>query len=737
MKLLNKMIALLAIVTSTMVYSQDTKNDSVAKINYLKEVEVTATSNSNKSILSQPQSISKLDKKELNRNTGLFLDDAINTNAPGVNMQKRTVSGGQQFNIRGYGNGVRGTNGSNSNFDTQGTKVYLNNIPVTDAEGITVLDDIDFASIGNVEIVKGPSGSLYGLAIAGVVNLKTIQPELEKISLTQNTLFGSYGLKRVTTQAQIGGKNGSMLINYGNQTYDGFMKHTASSKDFVNIFGNTSLSEKQKINAYLGYSDSYDQRNGELTREQYEDFDYSGNPAYIKNDAHSHVVSFRGGLNHDYQFNKSIENTLTVFGTGIVSDASSAGGWTDRTALNYGFRTSFNTNFDLGTSLKLSGITGAELQQQNSQTIAYAMVANGVDPDAYNVIGSQRSNRYSISKTNHLFTEWTLNMPYDFSVTAGVGSSYMGIESQDRMYVPANNTPGTYRPSTLSASYKNMVSPKFAINKVFNKAVSVYASYNKGYKAPVSSYFYIPYTGEVNKDLKAEVGTQFEIGSKGNLLNNRFTYEVALFQTNFKDKMTSVAVPNATNTATLYSYIVNAGEQVHKGIEINLKYELIKSETGFVKNVTPFANVTYSDFKYKDYVFQRTYNIAFDFSGEKVLGTPPVVFNSGFDFMFKYGFYGNVTYNYRDAVFYSYVPTATTDPNRVHYETKSYNLLNAKLGYQRKIVNNLSLDASLGINNITNTQYYQMVFNNQLPDAYLPAPYNATFFGGLNLKYTF
>ena len=35
-------------------------------------------------------------------------------------------------------------------------------------------------------------------------------------------------------------------------------------------------------------------------------------------------------------------------------------------------------------------------------------------------------------------------------------------------------------------------------------------------------------------------------------MNNKLTYELAVFQTNFKDKMTSVAVPNATNSATLY-----------------------------------------------------------------------------------------------------------------------------------------------------------------------------------------
>ena len=60
-----------------------------------------------------------------------------------VTMNRRSVSGGQQFNIRGYGNGVRGTNGASSNFDGQGYKVYLNGIPITDAEGITVLDDME------------------------------------------------------------------------------------------------------------------------------------------------------------------------------------------------------------------------------------------------------------------------------------------------------------------------------------------------------------------------------------------------------------------------------------------------------------------------------------------------------------------------------------------------------------------------------------------------------------------
>jgi iron complex outermembrane receptor protein len=308
----------------------------------LDEVEITATSNQNKSLLYQPVSITKLNNTELKRGNGLFLDDAINANVPGVTMNRRTVSAGQQFNIRGYGNGVRGTNGVSSNFDGQGYKVYLNGIPVTDAEGITLMDDIDFGSIGNVEVVKGPAGTLYGLAIAGVVNLHTIKPEKGKTSIGQDVLIGSYGLKRFTTHFQMGGERSSLLINYGYQQSDGFMSHTKSEKRFVNLAGDFQPNEKQTISFYAGYSNSYDERGGELTLDQYMNKDYTGNPAYIMRNAHSGIESFRLGVGHTYQFNQDISNTTLIFGTGLQSNVSSAAGWTDKDPMNYGLRSLFH-----------------------------------------------------------------------------------------------------------------------------------------------------------------------------------------------------------------------------------------------------------------------------------------------------------------------------------------------------------------------------------------------------------
>ena len=306
----------------------------------MNEVEITATSNQNKSLLYQPLSISKLTPVELKRGNGLFLDDAINSNVPGVTMNRRTVSGGQQFNIRGYGNGSRGTRGVSSNFDGQGYKLYLNGIPVTDAEGINTMDDIDFGSIGNVEVVKGPAGSLYGLAIAGAVNLHTIKPLAGTTSIGQDLMFGNYGLQRYTTHFAMGKDHSSILLNYGHQKSDGFTIHNKSHKDFVNFAGDFQPNTKQSIVTYFGYSNSYDERSGELTLGQFDTSNFSGNIEYIKRNGHSNVITYRAGLGHTYNFTKNISNTTTIFGTSFASNVSSAGGWSDKLTTNAGDRKS-------------------------------------------------------------------------------------------------------------------------------------------------------------------------------------------------------------------------------------------------------------------------------------------------------------------------------------------------------------------------------------------------------------
>ncbi|HLO83180.1 MAG TPA: TonB-dependent receptor [Chitinophagaceae bacterium] len=710
----------------------------------LENVEVSTSSNPNKALLYQPASIAKLGKTELNRGTGLYLDDAVQTNVPGVSMNRRSVGGGQQFNIRGYGNGARGTRGISSNFDGQGYKVYINGIALTDAEGITTLDDIDYASLQNVEITKGPAGSLYGLAISGAVNFTTTKAPKGETSVSQQVMLGNYGLQRFTTTLKTGGEHSSILLNYGNQKSDGYTIHNKSKKDFVNFMGDFQPNEKQSITTYFGYSNSYDERAGELTIQQFNNNDYSGNPEYIKRNAHSNVVSFRAGIGHTYNFSKNISNTTTVFGTGFNSNAASAGGWTDKSTMNFGLRSVFSTKINLSGALVLNGLTGIETQKQLANVIGYSMKKNPSDTGSswvygqspYWVINTATSNFYTEAGTSSLFTEWTLAMPGDLSFTGGIGSSTQQLELNDRF-----NTALATRPDIFEKRYGNMISPHLAINKVFAKKLSVFASYSKGYKAPITSYFYIttpavnttpptPPTGMVNENLKPEIGNQFEIGTRGEVLDNDLFFELIAFHTVFSNKLTAVSVasPVAPNT-TLYAYMVNGGEQIHKGVEANLRWVAFESFSRFFRMIRPFANFTYSDFKYGDhFVIEKSVTAKEDYSNKQVAAVPKYSANLGIDINMTAGLYANFTYNYRDKM-------PITSLNDVW--TESHNLLNGKIGMQRILGKHFTVDGSFGMNNITNTKYYIMVFANQLPDAYVPAPKNANYYGNLVLSYKF
>lgn len=109
-------------------------------------------------------------------------------------------------------------------------------------------------------------------------------------------------------------------------------------------------------------------------------------------------------------------------------------------------------------------------------------------------------------------------------------------------------------------------------------------------------------------------------------------------------------------------------------------------------------------------------------------GVPKYVVNTGIDVATQPGIYASATYTYREKM------SITSD---ALYYTTSYNLLNVKASIRRSLPRHFDLDAFFGVNNITGTQYPFMVFVNQLPDAYLPAPYEANYFGGVNLKYNF
>ena len=691
--------------------SEEPKTGNAVRKRGLEEIEVHGERTSSRWILTQPQAVDTLTQQELNRNTGLFLEDSLNL-LPGVRLETRTVSGGQRITIRGYGNGT--------NFNGTGYKAYLNGIPITDAEGTTILDDVDVSMLGRIEVIKGPASSLYGAGVAGVVKMFTLRPEPKTTRFTQEVLGGSLSLLRTNTRVEHATDNTSVLVNYGHQHSDGPRIHSQSNKDFLLMTADFEASSRQSLSFYGAFNKSLDRLAGQLTEDQFLTKQNVAEQAYLDNDAHVGLDSVRFGVSHSYEFHPAVNNVTSAYASGYQLDQPFAGGRSDNLALNFGGRTAFNLLFG-EPSLGAAGVIGGEIQQTNSFKKSYNL-NNGV-------LGGIRGDLQVVALQASIFSQWDLLLPYEITLTAGASLNFVHYNIKDRL---ANSANPSHPDQSGIKDFTPVITPRVALLKAFGRRVSIYGQVSQGYTPPGSGSVVIPAIGAVNTDLKPERATLYEIGSKGNLLDGRFSYEVALFDMRVKDKLTSQAVTNDSGTV-LYTFTTNAGTQNNRGLELAVKYNVINDKDSAVSSLQPFAAYTLSRFRYDDFKSDNNNNAnTIDYSGKNVVGVPENVLNLGFDLALRWGIYLYGTYQYVDSEFLTY--------DNAH-SAKSYSLLNAKVGYRTDIGRHFRLDAFAGGNNLLGGLYYTMVFLNASysgppPNVYLPGPYSATFYGGVNLSYS-
>ena len=170
------------------------------------------------------QSTEVLNEYDLNRNNPAFIEQSLNT-VSGVQVDKRTQLGGQRIVIRGYGNDQK--------FNNWGIKVYYNNMPLTTADGTTILDDVDFSIIDNLEVIKGPASSQYGAGVGGTVRFYVKPVVDEGLSFEQKSALGTFNLFQSSTKINYKKGSESMFLNYGHLESQGYRPHGGSLKNFV------------------------------------------------------------------------------------------------------------------------------------------------------------------------------------------------------------------------------------------------------------------------------------------------------------------------------------------------------------------------------------------------------------------------------------------------------------------------------------------------------------------------
>ena len=605
-----------------------------------------------------PAAVTVLNRASLDRYGNESFVPAINT-VPGVKMDERSP-GSYRLSIRG--NLLRST------FGVRNVKVYWNGIPLTDANGNTYFNELAMSNTGKIEIIKGPSGSLYGAGTGGVVLMKSnIDPEVGRHFNFQIT-GGSFGLFSTNVSYNQASKNSGSSLSFSHQQSDGYRKHTKLRRDVANYTGTFFISPKQSISANIFYNDLYYQTPGALTQADLVRDPRQARPAAgIFPGAQTSKASLflktgYAGFSNEYRFNNYWTNTTSLYLSHTNSKSPTIRNYERKTEQGIGMRSVTKYQRKIFTA-----IFGAEYQYSFTNTSTFG-----------NRLGQPDTLQYHDeidARLFNIFLQTDISLFEDLILNAGISYNnfYYG-------YARLNQLPFVKESSSFTPQFV----PRVSLLKKIMKRYSVYAAVSKGYSPPSIDEVHAG-DGKFNKQLNAETALNYEAGVKGDIILNKLFADICYY------------VFGLTNTivnrrdASGGDFFVNAGKTRQKGFEAAVTYRAVNNNNKFIRKVNVWINYTNIHARFINYT-----QGVLKYDGNKLTGTSPNVFAAGADLNTSTGLYSNLTYSYTDKI-------PLNDANS--FFASAYNLFFARLGYKVNISKKLATDFFFAYNKSFNTPY--------------------------------
>lgn len=720
---MRKLIISALTLSAQCIFAQETEK-VIDSINIVSRAKV---SKERHKFMENAQSTEVLQAYEIERNHPAFLEQSLGTMA-GVQVDRRTQFGGQRVVVRGYGNDQK--------FNNWGVKFYLNGMPLTNADGVTILEDIDFSQINNIEVIKGPAATKYGGGVGGAVKF-SILPEKKSngVELSENLMFGAFNTFQTNTKITSHTDKSSIVFGYGHLQSDGYRPRGNTNKNNYLFLGNFKLNPKQELMVYASHNNSFEGVTGQISLQDYYDAKDPGNLAYARKNAANHFISSRAMVHHQWEILPNLKNNTSIFYTHLDTKRTAAGAAENSQQPSYGVRSVFTWDKEINADLSNRVEAGAEYTLSRSLISNYRFDGTVLSPALQMRPMSRASyfkyNNYSAS----FFIENRLHYkPWDLALVLGTSGNTLGYDRTDLLAYPGLVN-GYNKDDSFQKDFSVKFTPHIALQKKWKQQI-FNISYSEGFNAPTATTAFVAGTGTANDHLKVEHAKMWDFSVNGLLLNSKLDYQISIFTMNIQDKLTQLW--HNDGAGGQYSYWGNTGHQINKGIEASLGY-LYQSE-GFISKIEPYVNLSLYDFKYKDFR-QETRNTTLDYSGKKVVGIPNTKYSIGLDVDTKVGLYVRNTFNYLSRVFMDFANET---------EVKGFPQYNAKIGYKKNF-GKWELDAYFAGNNLTSHINYAFLFvGNAIGDADLgngypanvytdvnPGPAKAYFFGGLNVKYRF
>jgi len=689
---------LLFIFTLTIVLKSSAQSSIVIKDtinNSLSEVVVSGII-SDKKISTSTENIQVISSADLQVAEGVNYSSILNK-VPGVFMQSGALNT-NRITIRGIG--------ARSPFGTTSIRAYFGEIPLTDGNGNSAIEDFELGAISRIEIHKGPSGSSFGVGLGGTIILRPKYEVFQKATSSIASTHGSYGLQRELIKVGVANTKIATNLVYSNTLSDGYRENNKYNRQTFTASVLATISKKDTLQFIGNYTDLKAFIPSSVNLETFNTNPKSAAPTWRDAQGFEDTQSILAGLTWNHSFSNDLQVLSSVYTSAKKNNEPRPFNILKEKSNTYGIRSRVAGN----VSNKIKWGIGGELFYDNLKNSTFENRYKDFPLGTGSILGEQLSKLDEVRSYYNLFGETSYRFNKKLLVNLGVNFNQTSYKIKDQLNQGEEDQSG-------DLSFNPILSPKLGLLFNLKKNIILKASIAHGFAPPTTEETLLP-EGEINTNLKPEQGWNFEVGSQFSFLKNRLYGDVSIYNL----KVTDLLVSRRSENDALFA--INAGKTNHIGLEGNLNYEVLTTEK---LSLLTFMN--YSIYQYKFNTFIDEGN---DFSNNKLTGVPSGVFNTGISFESNLGLFGNINFQYVGRI-------PANDANTVFSD--SYKLVNAKMGYQT-MFKKLNFKAFAGINNILDEKYVSQLqvnassFGGRAPRYYYAGnPVN--FYGGIVLSYLF
>ena len=622
----------------------------------LTEVQVSATQFSGK-LKNQPGNISLLIGENNRFNSQEHISGWLNQ-VPGIFMHHGTYNT-NRLTIRGMGS--RDPYGSNR------VKAYLNDIPITGGDGVTVLEDLSLTGLSRIEILKGPASALYGAGLGGTLRLFTPYPGEKGFGINTLHQMGSFGLQKHALSAHYKKSKTSLAMDLGRQQSDGFRENSNYYNNHLMLNGDIFTRHVQ-VGVLFSYIDLNAHIPSSLDEETFQNNPESAAENWNAINGYEKYQKYLAGISIGNDIGTALRMKTVFFGGGKNLYESRPFNILEDKTMNLGIR----SRLELETE-DLRAILGFELLGENIDWSTYETL-QGEQGDLQDAI---RENRFYIN----LFNLYHWRISDRLKLEAGVNLAFI------RFRLVESNNPG-YPEGNFK--YPLVFSPRLGVNYLLNQKLTFFSAVGHGFSTPSFEETLLP-DGVRNDQLRPEKGWNLELGLRGDVWDKRFAYDITGYILFVEDLLVTKRISEEIFTG------INAGKSFHAGLESLITWTLIRGR----QKGSGLSLV--NSFQYSGNRFVEFVDDEIDYSGNELPGIPDYKNDLILRWLTALNLEASMSLHMVGKQYLA-------DDNEGIYQ--AYQTLDWNISYTRELTINFGFSVALGINNIFNQSYASMILIN-------------------------